>query len=82
MLTRLGKKKKQIFLKASLTNSLSSSWLLCRQIVALLEVDDEVEAGELLACQVLHTVQHRDHGEDGEDGEDGEGDQECLQKNM
>ena len=38
--------------------------------MALLEVDDEVEAGELLASQVLHAVQHRDHGEDGEDGED------------
>ena len=83
MLTRLGEKpQKKIFLKAPLTNSLSSSWLLCRQIVALLEVDDEVEAGELLASQVLHAVSHQHHGEDGEDGEDGEGDQECLQKNM
>ena len=45
--------------------------------MALLEVDDEVEAGELLlaARQVLHAVAnhhhnegHDDHGEDGKEG--------------
>ena len=42
--------------------------------MALLEVDDEVEAGELLlaARQVLHTVANHNHGEGHDDhGEDG-----------
>ena len=44
---------------------LSSSYLLCWQIVALLEMDDEVEAGELLAArQVLHAVHHCESDKD------------------